>query len=522
MLNGMLAGVVFLALSVPAQTSPACTPPPDLEAELRRNPNAEAYSAVGYWFVERKDLRCALPAFRAAVKLDPASFETRYNLGVALAETSDFAGAAEQLRAAVRLKPGEPNAQDALKQVEREIAGIAARHFQQASRFIGAGKRQDAANELRAAIRLKPDYAEALGNLGVLLQQQGKAVEAEQLFRRAAEANPRDPQHLVNLGLTLADQKRYTEAAQSFDKALQLAPGSNSALTAKGMVLMRQQQREEAIAVFRRLLKVEPASAQAHLNLGIALAEAERQAEALQSFDEAVRLAPGFAPARLNRGRALYDLKRYEEARTELREALRMNPKDVQAAYRLGLAEARLNQPARAAELLTVVAAAEPNNGVVQQELGQALIELGRTAEGEAHLRTALKLNPNNSQAAYALLRILSGRGSAEASQLGQRVREMKKEELSVTQARALSNFGLDAAREKQWAKAIESLRKAVDTCGQCVIQAALRRNLGLILAQSGDTEGALKELQAARKLDPADKDVQYALEVLARMKGKP
>lgn len=516
----MLAGVALFFI---AQSNPACTAPAEIQAALSRKASAEVYSALGYWFIEQRQASCAIPAFRSAVKLDPALFEARYNLGVALAEAADYAGAAEHLRAAVRLKPGAPNAQVALREVETELAADATRHFNRSVQLIQAGRHGEAMTELKAAIGAKPDYAEALGNLGVLYQEQGKPLEAEKLFRRAAEASPRDAApHYVNLGLTLAGLKRYTEASQSLSKALELAPGNTAALTAKGMVLMRQQQVEEAIAVFRRVTAAEPASAQAHLNLGIALSDSERQAEALRTFDEAVRLSPGMAQARLSRGRALYDLKRYEEAKAELETARSFAPGDTQALYMLGLAEARLNQPARAAKLLTKVLAADPQNVTAHQELGQALLELGREEEGVAHLRTVLKLDATNSQAAYALLRALSARGSNEAPQLGQRVREMKKAELSVTQARALSNFALDAAKEKQWAKAVEGMRKAVETCGACAIQAALRRNLGLILAQSGDIAGATVELQTARKLDPADKDVQYALEVLGRMKAKP
>lgn len=522
MLNGMTAGVALLFIGGFAQAAPVCTPPPDLQAELARRPNAPAYSALGYWYIEQKKLACAISALREAIRLDPSSFESRYNLGVALGEAGDPDGSAEQLRAAVRLNPRDANARSALAQVEQPLAAAAARHFQESSRLIGAGRREAAIAELLAAVRLKPDFAAALGNLGVLYQQQGKAAEAEKYFRRAAEANPGDAKHLLNLGLTLAGQKRYTEAVQAVDRALQITPANPAALTAKGMILLRQQQRDEAIDVFRQVQSAEPNSAQALVNLGIALAEAERHSEALQSFDEALRLAPGFTAAQLNRGRALYDLKRYEESRAALEAAFRQSPDDLQIAYRLGLTEARLGEPAKAAQLLEKVARAEPKNDVAQQELGQALIETGRTADGETHLRTALKLNPHNSQAAYALLKLLSSRGSEEASQLGQRVRELKKEELSVTQARAFSNFGLDAAKEKQWPKAVENLRKAVETCGDCAIQAALRRNLGLILAQSGDTAGAVAELRTAVKLNPADKDVQYALEVLKNMKARP
>lgn len=521
-MHGVIAKSLFFLFSSFAPPDTACAPPASLQADLRTLPAAQASGTLAYWFLEQKNLPCAIAAFRTAVKQDPAAFEIRYNLGAALAESGDLPGAAEQLRAAVRLKPGEPQAQSALQQVEQELAQQAARHQQQAARLLSAGDRPGAIAELRHALALQPASAEALGNLGVLLQQQGQPAEAERLFVRAIAANPRDPAHRLNLGLTLTELKRYTEAAAAMDQALALSPQNPAALTAKAMILLRQQQREPAIALFRQVLAAQPNSAQAHLNLGLALADAQRQAEALPSFDAALRLAPDLLPARFNRGRALYDLKRYDDARTDLAAVLARQPRDVATQYRLGLTLARLREPQPAADLLRQVVAAEPRNSIAQQELGQALLELGQAADGEKHLRTALQLDPHNSQAAYALMRVLSSRGSSEAAQLGQRVRQLKQDELAVTQARAFSNFGLDAAKQQNWPQAIENLRKAVDTCGACLIQPALRRNLGLILAQSGDRAGAIAELQAAQKLDPADQDVTYALDLLRRLKAKP
>ena len=46
---------------------------------------------------------------------------------------------------------------------------------------------------------------------------------------------------------------------------------------------------------------------------------------------------------------------------------------------------------------------------------------------------------------------------------------------------------------------------------------AALHKNLGLILAQSGDTKSAIEELRIAQKLIPDDGDVQFSLNLFRR-----
>jgi cytochrome c-type biogenesis protein CcmH/NrfG len=52
------------------------------------------------------------------------------------------------------------------------------------------GEFDDAARELRAAIRAKPDYAEAYYTLGPVLKQQGKLPEAAAALREAIRLQP--------------------------------------------------------------------------------------------------------------------------------------------------------------------------------------------------------------------------------------------------------------------------------------------------------------------------------------------
>jgi Flp pilus assembly protein TadD len=61
----------------------------------------------------------------------------------------------------------------------------------------------------------------------------------------------------------------------------------------------------------------------------------------------------------------------------------------------------------------------------------------------------------------------------------------------------------------------VEQLQEAIRICEECPARADLHKNIGLIYARSGDLEKARQELLAARKLKPADADIEKALAIL-------
>lgn len=469
-----LAAALLFSVRLAAQLPPACKPPPELQSDLSANPSAEAWSAAGYAFIEKQQPKCAIAAFGAAVKLNPNLLEARYNLGLALADSGDAAGSMEELRAAVRLQPGDPNIRAAL-----------------------AASLHTRATEL--------------------LRSVAQRAEAEKLLRESIALDPGSTGPVLALALSLVDQQRHTESTHVLHKALEAQPDQPALLNALGMTLVRMRQLDEAVRVFRRVVKLQPQSAENHVNLGVALADLSNQAEALASFDEAVRLAPQLAAARHYRGRALHELHRDEEAKPELEAALRLKPGFGPAMFALGATLNSLGEHGPASLVLAKVLVAAPSDGKAHFELGQALAALDREDEALVHFRKASELEPADAQAAFALLQILRARQSPEASALAERVRLLKKNELAATQARVLSNFGLDAANERDWPKAAGKLREALDACGTCQIRPVLQKNLGLILARSGDITGARRELEVARRMDPKDRDIQYALDLLPK-----
>ncbi len=83
---------------------------------------------------------------------------------------------------------------------------------------------REAEEAYRRCLALTPDNAEALVNLGRLVQTQGRVHEAEDCYRRARTARPDLAVAAFNLGTVLDEQQRRLEAADAYRTAVELEP----------------------------------------------------------------------------------------------------------------------------------------------------------------------------------------------------------------------------------------------------------------------------------------------------------
>src|ERR1700740_3268680 len=103
-----LAIVCAFPLAVTAQGTSNCTGPADLEQTIASHPSAGAYEALGSWFASQRHFPCAISAFESAKRLDPNSWQSHYDLGIALLSSGSAKRAVHELRAASGFKPGSP------------------------------------------------------------------------------------------------------------------------------------------------------------------------------------------------------------------------------------------------------------------------------------------------------------------------------------------------------------------------------------------------------------------------------
>src|SRR6266705_2596370 len=114
---------VLLIFSLPlwGQNRSGCKGPEELERAASSKPSATAYNALGAYFAGRKQFACAIAAFEKALQIDSSSWETRYNLGLALIEKAEWERATPELRRVVAQKPGLLDARNALGTALQEL-----------------------------------------------------------------------------------------------------------------------------------------------------------------------------------------------------------------------------------------------------------------------------------------------------------------------------------------------------------------------------------------------------------------
>ena len=98
----------------------------------------------------------------------------------------------------------------------------AAKHFAEGTRLAQAGQLPAALGELRRAVKLDPDHAEAQFNLGSACRDLGDLEGALAAYRRAAELRPQSADPFLAAGAVLNELRRPQEAIEPLTKALAL------------------------------------------------------------------------------------------------------------------------------------------------------------------------------------------------------------------------------------------------------------------------------------------------------------
>jgi tetratricopeptide (TPR) repeat protein len=133
-----------------------------------------------------------------------------------------------------------------------------------------AGRHAEAADALRKALELRPDFTDARFNLGTAYAALGRTDEALQCFQAVLERAPRSADTHSNIGAVLQERGEIQAAMEAYERALEIQPDLVEALNNLGTLLEERGRRREAMTLYRRALAADPRSARAAYNLGLA------------------------------------------------------------------------------------------------------------------------------------------------------------------------------------------------------------------------------------------------------------
>jgi tetratricopeptide (TPR) repeat protein len=272
-----------------------------------------------------------------------------------------------------------------------------------ASKLAEEGKLDEAADRYRHIVELQPEFAEAYGNFGALLERQGRLDEAAASYTRAIKLKPDFAVACYNLGSVREKQGRLGEAATCYRQAVRLAPDLADAHLNLAVLLEKQGELGEAAACCRRVIELRPDHAAAHNNLAAVLAKEGNLNEAAACCRRALALQPHFAEAHNNLAGILRDQHQLDEAATCCRRAIELQPEFAAAHNNLaGILrdQLRFDEAAaccrRALEL-------SPHFAEAQNNFGLVLRDLHRLEESRFCSRRAIELASDWAEAHYNL-----------------------------------------------------------------------------------------------------------------------
>jgi tetratricopeptide (TPR) repeat protein len=158
---------------------------------------------------------------------------------------------------------------------------------------FGANDRyEEAALHFQNALKIDPDFYDALVALGVTRAHQRQLPEAIDYFERAIRSQSHAPKARVQLAHALWAEKRDQEALEQLDRARELAPKDPLVQADFGLALAVLGRTAEAIEELREALRLNPNNAETHNNLGLALLASGKPRESISEFQSALRLKP--------------------------------------------------------------------------------------------------------------------------------------------------------------------------------------------------------------------------------------
>jgi tetratricopeptide (TPR) repeat protein len=426
--------------------------PADLVQAVIAQPNAPAYDQLGVAFGRDGDYRCAESAFEAALAIDPAAVQPRYDLALAL---------------------------------------------------IQVHQPQRAAQELRTVIEQQPDSFAAHNALGLALQDLHNPDAAKQEFKTAIAISPRFALAYYDLGQLLSSQGSYKVAAYYLEQGLTTSPVPQLSLQMKAALAVAHAQLGDysaAIPLLQEVVAANQNAAELHYDLATAYAHRENYREAVKEYKEVLRLDPSRSDAQLLLAKALLNQSAIEAAIPYLQDYVHRNPNNSEGLEVLGDALKDSSHPTEAIAALNRAIEANPSSYKSHYDLGVVLGRSGSLDDAIHELQMAVKIKPDGSEARYQLARLLSrNKQNDAAKEQFTAFEELKQKEEQQTKAAFLGNQANDWLKQGRLKEAVEGYRKAVSLNPN---DAKLHYNLAVALARVGDDSAQRFELQQAISLD--------------------
>ena len=175
---------------------------------VRKSPNkSRPHYNLGAALAQSGDVAGAMESYGKAIALDPDNISAHINLGKILSDSGKPEQALQHLLTAVNINPRSKTA-----------------HLNAGSVLLELNSLDGAVSHFRAAIAIDPYYARAYNNLAVAYAGSGKIPLAIEQMEKSVLIDPDSFEARINLARMLVKDNRKAEAAKHFKAAVKMHP----------------------------------------------------------------------------------------------------------------------------------------------------------------------------------------------------------------------------------------------------------------------------------------------------------
>lgn len=165
-------------------------------------------------------------------------------------------------------------------------------YYNQAVIFHQHNKLSESEASYRKALKLNPEFAEALNNLGNVLKDQGRWKEALSQYRKALKIYTDHPMLLNNIGNSLLHLGEVNQAVQYLIKAIQQDSGYVDPLNNLANAYRTLGKFEDAVKAYSKAIELDSNIADIHYNLAGLLAYLGKTQDSVVYYRNTIELDP--------------------------------------------------------------------------------------------------------------------------------------------------------------------------------------------------------------------------------------
>ncbi len=410
---------------------------------------SKLFAGVGEYYVDKAEYEQAFEFFREAIRLDPKNVMANTGYSEALA-----------------------------------LNGNA---------LLVADKGEQAKGYFLEAIKFDPKNAAAYFGLGELYSETDNQAEAIASYEKSLATDKGLTEIYVPLGILYYQSGEIAKADDLLTKALLTSGDSAETQFFLGLVRAAQNRNDEALAAFQKAKTIDPTYADAYFNTAEVLVRLKRTADAIPEYKQAISLRPNYIDALAGLGQAYFDMGNYADAITQLKAAEKLKSDNWEVLLSLGDAFRMSGEFNNAIPRYTnalLFYTKQPNySKEIAADLNSKLgFSLGKQCEANTARFVSCERPTNLWQGAVTAMEKaveLSGGNAIDQANLGWAYYNYARMDLDANNKPA-------ATAKLELAKA--ALQKAI--AGNAVVADGAQQNLGGVLIDMGDFDGAVEALK--------------------------